>query len=67
MINLVVYINKIIIKNINLSSLINNFLKEFTKIIVDNYINFLSDYNQIRLIKKSRNIIVIIITYKLLY
>jgi len=67
LINLVVYINKIIIKNINLSSLINNFLKEFTKIIVDNYINFLSDYNQIRLIKKSRNIIVIIITYKLLY
>jgi len=67
LINAVVYINKIIIKNTNLLSLTDNFLKEFIKIIVNNYINFLLNYNQIKLIKKSRNIIVIIIIYKFLY
>ncbi len=45
LINAAVYINKIIIKNTNLSPLINNFSEKFTKIIIDNYINFLSDYN----------------------
>ena len=65
LINAAVYINKIIIKNTNLSPLINNFSEKFTKIIIDNYINFLSDYNQIKLIKKNRDIIIIIITYKL--
>ncbi len=45
LINIVVYINKIIIKNTNLLSLINNFSKKFTEIVIDNYMNFLLDYN----------------------
>ncbi len=45
LINIVIYINKIIIKNANLSSLVDDFLKKFIKMIVDSYINFLLDYN----------------------
>ena len=56
MINVAMNINRVMIRNINLPSNIKEFLKEFKKICVVFLINFFSEYDQIILIEKSRDL-----------
>ena len=59
-------INKIIVKDANLFSSINKFTKEFVEMIIILLIDFFFEYDQVRLIKKNRDIIVMQISIKLL-
>ena len=47
--------NKIIIRNANLSSNCEDFTKNFVNIIMSSLLNFYADYDQIKLNKKSKN------------
>jgi hypothetical protein len=51
MINAAMNMNKIIIRDVNLLSDVNEFFKEFIKIIMISFINLFSEYNQITLTK----------------
>ena len=66
MINAIININKIIFYNINLSFNIEKFLKKFANMLIISLINFFSDYNQITFVKKCRNLIIFIISFKFL-
>ncbi len=50
-------INRIIIRDGNLSLIINEFLEKFGNYIIISFINFFSGYNQIELNEKSRDLI----------
>ena len=49
-------INKIIIRNANLSSNYEDFVKDFTDIIMSLLLDFYADYNQIKLNQRLKNI-----------
>ncbi len=59
-------INRVIIRDTNLPPSINEFFKEFTKYIIASLIDFFSDYNQIELNKKNRDLIILYIFLGLL-
>ena len=61
MINIAMNMNKIIIRDVNLSFNVEKFLKEFAKICIVFLINFFFEYNQVILIKKSRDLTAFII------
>jgi len=50
------HINKVTIKDINISSNIEQFVKEFIDLQAVSLVNMQSEYNQIELNKRSRNI-----------
>jgi len=50
------HINKVTIKDINISLNIEQFVKEFVGLQAVSFVNMQSEYNQIELDKKSRNI-----------
>jgi len=50
------YINKVTIKDVNISSNIEQFVKEFVGLQAVSFVNMQSEYNQIELDKKSCNI-----------
>ena len=52
MINAVINVNEIIIRNVNLLFNVEEFSKEFVKIYVAFLINFFFEYNQMILIEK---------------
>ncbi len=56
LINTVMHINKVTIKDVNISSNIEQFVKEFTDLQAVSLVNMQSEYNQIKLNKKSCNI-----------
>jgi len=56
LINAVMHINKVIIKDINISLNIKQFVKEFTNLQAVSFVNMQSEYNQIKLDKRSCNI-----------
>jgi len=56
LINAVMHINKVTIKDINISSNIEQFVKEFIDLQAVSLVNMQSEYNQIELDKKSCNI-----------
>ena len=56
LINIIMEINRVIIKNINLPPSINEFFEEFIKYIIVSLIDFFSSYDQIKLDEKSRNL-----------
>jgi len=53
LINAVMHINKVTIKDINISSNIEQFVKEFVSLQAVSLVNMQSEYNQIELDKKS--------------
>ena len=59
-------INEIIIQNVNLLFNVEEFSEKFASIRVASLIDFFFKYNQMILIKKSRNLIIFIIFLKLL-
>ncbi len=56
LINNIIKINRVIIKNENLFLAINEFSEEFNNYIIILLINFFSDYNQIKFNEKSRDL-----------
>ena len=56
LINTIMEINRVTIRNANLPPSVNEFSEKFTKYIITSLIDFFSDYNQIKLNKKSRNL-----------
>ena len=59
MINAAMKMNEIIIRNVNLSSNVEEFLKEFVKMCVVFLIDIFFKYNQMILIEKSRDLIIL--------
>ncbi len=49
-------INRVIIRDGNLSLIINEFSEEFGNYIIISFIDFFSDYDQIKLDEKFRNL-----------
>ena len=66
MINVIININKIIIRNANLLFIVKKFSKEFANILITSLIDFFFDYNQMTLVKKCRNSITFIISLEFL-
>ena len=62
MINATMNMNEIIICDANLSFNVKKFLKEFASMLITSLINFFSDYNQMTLVKKYRNLTIFIIS-----
>jgi predicted HTH domain antitoxin len=56
LINTVMHINKVTIKDVNISLNIEQFVKEFIDLQAVSLVNMQSEYNQIELNKRSRNI-----------
>jgi len=57
LINAVMHINKVTIKDVNISLNIEQFVKEFVDLQAVSFVNMQSEYNQIKLDKKSCDII----------
>src|SRR6266536_2921169 len=66
LINIIIEINRVIIRDINFPPSINEFFEEFTKYIITFLIDFFSGYDQIELDKKSRDLIAFYISIGLL-
>ena len=66
MINIIMNINEIIIRDVNLSFNVEKFLKEFVNMLITSLIDFFSDYDQITLVEKCRNLITFIISFEFL-
>ncbi len=56
LINVVIEINRVIIKDANLPPSVDEFSEEFIRYIIASLIDFFSSYNQIKLDKKNRNL-----------
>ena len=65
MINVVMNMNEIIIWNINLLFNVKKFSEKFINMHVISLINFFSEYNQIILIEKLRDLTAFMISFKL--
>ena len=66
MINAIMNMNKIIIRNVNLSLNVKKFLKEFANMLITSLINFFFDYDQVMLVEKCRNLTTFMIFFELL-
>ncbi len=66
LINTVIKINRVIIRDANLPSFINEFFKEFAEYIILFLIDFFSSYNRIEFNKKNKNLIAFYISIELL-
>ena len=55
MMNATMHINRVIIRNVNMSSNVNEFAEEFDDMIVISLIDLLSDYDQIALNERDRD------------
>jgi hypothetical protein len=66
LINTVIKINEVTLKDANLPPLIDEFSKEFTDYITASLVDFFSGYNQLRLALKSRDMTVFQTPLKLL-
>src|SRR6266498_4567508 len=58
LINTIIKINRVIIRDANLPPFINEFSKKFIRYIIAFLINFFSGYEQIELDEKSRDLII---------
>ena len=66
MINAIMNINKMIIRDVNLLFNVEKFLKKFADMLITSLINFFSDYDQVTLAEKCRNLTIFMISFKLL-
>ncbi len=56
LINIIIEINRVIVRDANLPPFIDEFFKEFVGYVIVFLIDFFSSYNQIELNKKSRDL-----------
>ena len=66
LVNIIMKINRVIIRDANLPPFINEFFKKFIKYIIASLIDFFSSYDQIKLNEKSRDLIAFHISIGLL-
>ena len=66
MINVIINMNEMIIRDVNLSFNIKKFLKKFADMLITSLIDFFFNYNQITLAKKCRNLITFMISLEIL-
>ena len=66
MINAIMNMNKMIIRDVNLSFNVEKFLKEFANMLITSLINFFSDYDQITFVEKCQNLTTFMISFKFL-
>ena len=66
MINAIMNMNEIIIRDINLSFNVEKFLKKFADMLITSLINFFFNYNQITFVEKYRNLTIFMISFKFL-
>ena len=66
LINIIIKINRVIIRDVNLPPSVDEFFKEFVGCVIAFLIDFFSGYNQIKLDKKSRDLIAFHISIGLL-
>ncbi len=57
LINIIIKINRVIVRDVNLPPSIDKFFEKFVEYVITSLIDFFSGYNQIKLDKKSRNLI----------
>ncbi len=56
LVNIIIEINRVIIKDVNLPPSVNEFFKKFVGCVIAFLIDFFSGYDQIKLNKKSRDL-----------
>ena len=56
MINAIMNMNEMIIRDVNLLFNVEKFLKEFANMLITSLIDFFSDYDQITFVEKCRNL-----------
>ena len=66
MINAIMNMNEIIIRNVNLLFNVEKFSKKFINMLIMSLIDFFSDYDQITLVKKCQNLIAFMISFEFL-
>ena len=66
MINAIMNINEMIIRDINLSFNVEKFLKEFANMLITFLINFFFDYDQITFAEKCRDLTTFMISFEFL-
>ena len=66
MINAIMNMNEVIIRDINLSFNVKKFSKKFVNILIMLLIDFFSDYDQITFAEKCRNLTIFMISFELL-
>ena len=66
MINAIMNMNEMIIRDVNLSFNIEKFLKEFANMLITSLIDFFFNYDQITLAEKCRNLTTFMTSFKLL-
>ena len=66
MINAIMNMNEVIIRNVNLSLNVKKFSKKFADILITSLINFFFDYDQMMLVEKYRDLTTFMTFLKLL-
>ena len=66
MINAIMNMNEMIIRDVNLSFNVKKFSKEFANMLIASLIDFFSDYDQIMFTEKCRNLTTFMISLELL-
>ena len=66
MINAIMNMNEIIIRNVNLSLNVKKFSKEFADMLITSLINFFFDYDQMMLVEKCRDLTTFMISLEFL-
>jgi hypothetical protein len=66
LINAALKMNRVIIRDVNLSSAMNEFLKEFADCVIASLMNLFFEYDQLSLIEKCRNMIAFMISLDLM-
>ena len=66
MINAIMNMNEIIIRDVNLSFNVEKFSKKFANMLITSLIDFFFDYDQITLAEKCRNLTIFMISFKFL-
>ena len=66
MINIIMNMNEMIIRDVNLSFNVEKFLKKFANMLIILLIDFFSDYDQVTFAEKCRNLTIFMTSLKLL-
>jgi hypothetical protein len=66
LINVVLKMNRVIIRNANLSSAVNEFFEKFVDCVIASLIDLFFDYDQLSLVEKCRDMIVFMISLDLM-
>ena len=66
MINAIMNMNEMIIRDVNLSFNVEKFSKKFADMLITSLINFFFNYDQITFVKKCQNLTIFMISLELL-